>query len=102
MRRIVKRLAAKRDLTQHFVWFAEEASTELAGRFLHAAERSFQDLAEMPRMGPLKVHEGKFAGVRMWRVAGFENFLISYRPPKHGVGIERVFHAKQDYQRVPK
>src|ERR1700704_5537858 len=102
MRRIVKRLAAKRDLTQHFVWLAQEASSELAHCFLHAAEKSFQDLAEMPRMGPLKMHEGKFAGVRMWRVAGFENFLIFYRPLKDGVATERVFHAKQDYQRVLK
>jgi toxin ParE1/3/4 len=102
MRRVVKRLAAKRDLTRHFVWFAEQASTELARRFLQAAQRSFQDLAEMPKMGPLKMHEGKFAGVRMWRVAGFENFLIFYRPLKDGVAIERVFHAKQDYQRVLK
>jgi plasmid stabilization system protein ParE len=46
MGRVLKRLAAKRDLTQHFVWFAEEASTELAHHFLHAAEKSFQDLAE--------------------------------------------------------
>ena len=77
MARILKRLAAKRDLTQHFVWFAEEAGLEVARRFRHAAEQSFQDLAEMPRMGPLKVHEETFAGVRMWRVAGFENFQIS-------------------------
>jgi|ERR1700730_5271216 toxin ParE1/3/4 len=102
MGRIVKRLAAKRDLTQHFAWFSEEASTELAHRFLDAAERSFQDLAGTPRMGPLKMHEGKFAGVRMWRVAGFENFLIFYRPLKDGVAIERVFHAKRDYRRVLK
>jgi toxin ParE1/3/4 len=102
MPRVAKRLAAKRDLTRHFVWFAEEVSTELARRFLHAAEKSFRDLAEMPKMGPLKIHEGKFAGVRMWRVAGFENFLIFYRPLKDGVAIERVFHAKQDYQRVLK
>ena len=102
MPRIIKRLAAKRELTQHFVWFAEEAGLEVARRFLKSAEKSFQDLAEMPGMGPLKVHEGKFAGVRMWRVAGFENFLIFYRPLKDGVAIERVFHAKQDYQRVLK
>ncbi len=31
-------------------------------------------------MGPLKMHEGKLAGVRMCRVAGFENFLIFCRP----------------------
>ena len=102
MRRITKRLAAQRDLTQHFVWLAENASTDLARRFLHAAEKSFHDLAEMPRIGPLKMHEGKFAGVRMWHIAGFENFLIFYRPLKNGVAIERVFHAKQDYQRVLK
>jgi plasmid stabilization system protein ParE len=87
-------------LTQHFVWFAEEASIEIARSFRESAEKSFHDLAESPRMGPLKVHEGKFAGVRMWRVTGFESFLIFYRPLKDGVAIERVIHAKQDYQRV--
>jgi plasmid stabilization system protein ParE len=86
MRRIITRLA-------------EEASAELADRFLQAAEKSFQDLAGMPRMGPLKMREGKFAGVRMWRVAGFESFLIFYRPLRDGVAIERVVHAKQDCQR---
>ena len=62
-----------------------------------SAEKSFHDLAEMPRMGPLKVHEGKFAGLRMWRVTGFDNFLIFYRLLKGGVAIERVAHAKQGY-----
>src|SRR5207249_3035831 len=47
---------------------------------LRAAEKAFQDLAEMPGMGPLKVHEGRFAGARMWRVPGFESVLIVYRP----------------------
>ena len=51
-------------------------------------------------MGPLKVHEGKFAGLHMWRVAGFDSFLIFYCPLKDGVAIDRVTHAKQDYQRV--
>jgi plasmid stabilization system protein ParE len=41
-----------------------------------------------------------FAGVRMWRVRGFENFLIFYTPRKDGVAVERVIHAAQDYQRV--
>ena len=102
MPRIIKRLAAKRDLTLHFVWFAEQAGVEVARRYQRAAEKAFQNLAKMPRMGPLKAHEGKFAGVRMWRVPGFESFLIFYRPLKDGVAIERVFHAKQDYQRVLK
>lgn len=36
----------------------------------------------------------------MWRVRGFEAYLIVYRPLKDGVQIERVIHAKQDYKRV--
>jgi toxin ParE1/3/4 len=51
MPHIIKRAAAKRDLTQHFVWFAEEAGIEVARRFLKSAEKSFHNLAEMPRMG---------------------------------------------------
>ncbi len=102
MARIITRPAAKRDLTLHFVWLAEQAGVEVARRFRQAAEKSFQDLAEMPRMRPLKVYEGKFAGARMWSVPAFENFLIFYHPLKDGVAIERVLHAKQDYQRVLK
>jgi hypothetical protein len=36
----------------------------------------------------------------MSRVAGFEDVMIFYCPPKDGVAIERVFHAKQAYERV--
>ncbi len=80
MPRIVKRPAAKRDLTLTFVWFADHAGIEVARRFLRAADKAFQDLAEMPRIGPLKVHEGKLAGARTWRVPGFESYLVFYRP----------------------
>src|SRR5687767_2958652 len=102
MAHIVKRAAAKRDLTLHFVWFAEHAGINVAQRFLEAAERSLLELARMPRMGTLKLPEGKFAGVRMWRVESFGSFLIFYRVLSDGIAIERVFHAGQDYQRVLK
>jgi plasmid stabilization system protein ParE len=80
MPRIVRRPAAKRDLVLQFAWFADQAGIEVARRFLRAAESSFQDLVAMPAMGPVKMYEGKFAGVRMWRVTGFESVLIFYRP----------------------
>jgi plasmid stabilization system protein ParE len=55
----------------------------------------------MPHIGaPFKVREGKYAGVRLWRVREFETYLIAYRPVRDGVRIERLIHAKQDYQRV--
>ena len=102
MRRVVKRAAAKRDLVLHFAFIAE-SSSDAARRFLVAAEKSFQDLAEMPLMGaPCDAMPSKFANIRLWRVTGFENYLILYRPRNDGIAVERVIHAKQDYQRFLK
>ena len=78
-----------------FARLAEQAGVEVARRFLRAA-----DLAEMLFTGPVKMHEGKFRGVRLRRVMGFENVLIFYRPLPDGVAIERAFDAKRNYQRV--
>ena len=43
---------------------------------------------------------GKFADIRMWRVRGFEKYLIFYRPGRGCVQVERVIHCAQDYARV--
>jgi toxin ParE1/3/4 len=103
MAQVLKREAAKRDLIKHFVYLAENTSLEVARRFKDAARDTFLELSDAPRMGsPGKVRQGRFAGVRLWRVGGFERYLIAYRPLKEGVVIERVFHAAQDYQRILK
>jgi toxin ParE1/3/4 len=34
----------------------------------------------------------------MWRVAGFPNHLIFYRPVESGVEVIRVLHAKRDIE----
>jgi toxin ParE1/3/4 len=102
MRRVVKRDAAKRDLILHFAFIAE-SSPDAARRFLLAAEKSFLDLAAMPQMGaPRDTLPSKFGDIRLWRVTGFENYLILYRPRTDGIAVERVIHAKQDYQRFLK
>jgi toxin ParE1/3/4 len=103
MPQVLKCEAARRDLIRHFVYLAESASLEVARRFKDAARVSFIQLSETPEMGaPGKVRQGKYARVRLWRVGGFERYLIAYRPLKDGVVIERVFHAVQDYQRILK
>jgi toxin ParE1/3/4 len=102
MRRVVKRAAAKRDLILHFAFIAE-SSVDAARRLLVAAEKSFRDLAEMPHIGASReALPSKFADIRLWRVTGFENYLILYRPRTDGIAVERVIHAKQDYQRFLK
>jgi len=51
---------------------------------------------------PGKVRRPEFRDVRMWRVRGFEMYLIFYFPRPDGIAIERVIHAARDYQRVLK
>ena len=46
---------------------------------------------------PLAWRSPKLAGLRKWRVSGFENFLIFYLPRPGGVSIVRVLHAAQDW-----
>jgi toxin ParE1/3/4 len=78
---ISKREAAKRDLIEHFVYLAENASIEVAERFLDRAEESFNDLARQPMMGaPLSLKNPDLASVRKWRVKDFDNHLIFYGP----------------------
>jgi len=51
MARVLKRVAAARDITDHFVFLGENASVDVARRFLHATNISFQILAKMPELG---------------------------------------------------
>lgn len=103
MARAVQRTAARRDFIIHYAYLLENAGRDVARRFREAVEATYGELAEMPEMGtPGKVRQGKHAGVRIWPVSGFTNYLIAYRPHSVGIAVERLIHAKQDYQRVLK
>ena len=103
MARAVQRPAARRDFSAHYVYLAENAGLDVAKRFRQAVESAYTQLAEMPRMGaPAKVRQRKHSDTRIWRIREFEEYLIAYKPRRGGVGIERIIHAKQDYQRILK
>jgi len=103
MARAVQRPAARRDFILHYVYLAENASLDTAKRFRESIQKTYAELAEMPGMGtPGRVRQGKHEGVRLWRVRDFEQYLVAYRPHRKGVAIERLVHAKQDYQQVLK
>lgn len=60
-----QRDAARRDLVEHFVYLAENASLDTAERFLAQAEASYADLAGQPMMGaPLTLERPELAGLR--------------------------------------
>jgi toxin ParE1/3/4 len=103
MPRVVVRPRARRDIRDILSNYIETAGIEIARRFREAATETFLGLAEFPRMGaPRKVRKPEFQGVRMWRIRGFESYLIFYFPRKDGIAVERVIHASMDYQRVLK
>ena len=98
MPKIYQREAARRDLVEHFVYLAENASLDTAERFLAHAEASFNDLAGQPTIGaPLTLQRGELVGLRKWRVKDFDNYLIFYMPRPNGVSIVRVLYATQDW-----
>jgi toxin ParE1/3/4 len=101
MARVIKRVAAKRDLTDHFVFLGENASVDVARRFLHAANVSFQALAQMPELGAQRTfRNARFSSVRALPVKGFERYLIFYRLLTDGVEILRVIHGARDIERL--
>jgi toxin ParE1/3/4 len=97
MPRVYQRAAARNDLIDHYVYLAVEAGEGTADRFLQQAESSFTLLASQPKMGALlTLRTPDLAGMRKWRVSGFDNHLIFYLPRSDGVTIVRVLHASRD------
>ncbi len=95
---VTKRESAKLDLVEHFVYLAENASLDVADRFLANAESSFNGLARQPMMGsPLHLKRPELANIRKWRVKDFDNHLVFYEPRSDGVSIVRVLHAASDW-----
>jgi toxin ParE1/3/4 len=65
MARVRKREAAKRDLIQQWVWYAENASIEVADRFLHASDKTLNLLSTQPQSGvPLFVRKSELQSMR--------------------------------------
>ena len=74
-------------------------NVDAADRFLQSAYSSFQDLARTPHMGrPRKFAEVRLRGLRSFRVRGFDNYLIFYRPIPEGIAILHVIHGARDLE----
>jgi plasmid stabilization system protein ParE len=83
MARVLVRPRARRDINEILVYDIETAGIEVARRFRRAATETFRELSQAPLMGaPRKVRKPEFTGVRMWRVRGFESYLIFYFPAR--------------------
>src|SRR5258706_14077685 len=95
---LVKRPAFFRDLDRYANRIARD-DPDAARRLINAAENTCDALVLQPQMGH---QEGfrKRAGVRSWRVKGFENYLIFYQVTSDTVDILRLIHGARDLPKL--
>jgi toxin ParE1/3/4 len=102
MARVRKREAAKRDLIQQWVWYAENAGIEVADRFIEATDSTLRILALQPESGPrTSMGKPELQGMRTFPVSdGFEKILLFYFPLQDGIDLVRVAHGSRDLERL--
>jgi toxin ParE1/3/4 len=93
--------AADQDIDGQAGYLMQEAGLETALRFYDATAVTFENLARMPGMGEQReTANPRLAGLRVWRIEGFPNQLIFYRPIEGGIEIIRVLHGARDIDAV--
>jgi toxin ParE1/3/4 len=72
-------------------------SIEAAHRYIDAIEATFQFLLENREAGQrCQFTDPRAAGIRVWQVQKFRNYLVFYRPTDDGIVIERVLHGARN------
>jgi toxin ParE1/3/4 len=82
------------------IWkFIAQDNPDAAMRVIEAAYETFKNLAVTPGLGrPHKFRNTKLKAVRSWRVSGFDNYLIFYRPVPEGIEVLHVYHGARDIE----
>ncbi len=89
--------SATADLDQQADYLAENVNLDTALRFYKAAEKTFAFLVSTPEAGAIRDSRNPtLAAIRVWRIKGFENHQIFYRPSERGIEIVRVLHSRRD------
>jgi addiction module RelE/StbE family toxin len=95
--KVEKSTQAMRDIEEAFVYIAND-NLDIAVHFLTATEESTEALARRPFIGsPRAFNDTKLKNLRLWRVKGFERYLIIYTVLEDTVKVLRVINAKRDF-----
>ncbi len=99
-REIFKRPQAERDIEECFVFIAED-NLDTGVFFLVAVEESLEQLAKFPLLGkPRDFADKRFQNIRMWRVKGYEKYLIFYQAMETTIEVIRVLHGSRDIEEL--
>jgi toxin ParE1/3/4 len=97
-RGVIRSSLAVRDVIGIADYIAQNNLTA-ALRFLDAIEDTFRYLAADREAGqPCDFDHRETEGLRVWRVDGFPNYLVFFRPTMESVIVERVLHGARDFE----
>jgi plasmid stabilization system protein ParE/Arc/MetJ-type ribon-helix-helix transcriptional regulator len=92
--------SARADVRNQVACLSQE-NQDVAERFASAVEDTCRRLAEGPDLGEkLPTSKRRLRNVQIWRVDGFRNHLVFYRPSSDRIEIVRVLHAARDWQHL--
>ncbi len=76
---------------------SERGGVDLGLRFYASVESTLTGLARLPQLGALRRFAGgEIPSLRVWRVTGFERYLVFYAATSTGIDVVRVLHAARD------
>ncbi len=89
--------AARQDILQQYAYYVEQGVPAAADRFLEAVSYSIDSLMAAPDAGaPRVLGHPQLAGLRSWRVRGFEDIRLYYLVRQDVLQIIRVLHGRRD------
>jgi toxin ParE1/3/4 len=88
---------ARQDLLRQYRYLIEEDVSEVAERFLSAAQSSIEQISKRAEIGlPVGLKNPKLAGLRSWPVKGFPAIRIYYLISDKTLRVIRILHGKRD------
>lgn len=79
-------------------FYIAQDNEDAAQRFLAACDETFTFLANNKNVGVTRTfRDSSLRDVRMWRVKGFEKYLVFYQPLSDGIKILHVVHSARSY-----
>jgi toxin ParE1/3/4 len=95
------RIVCGEDLLDELVnlsFYIAQDNEEVAQRFLDACDETFLFLTKNKNIGVTRIFQDRsLREVRMWRVKGFEKYLIFYQPLPDGIKILHIVHSARSY-----
>lgn len=100
MARVLKREAARRDLIAQWLWYAGNASIEVADRFFAAVDDTLNLISTQPEIGrACSFRTQDLQRIRRFPVSGgFDDILLFYLPLSDGVELVRLVHGGRDLE----